>query len=131
MHDSVMERDLAFHKPVDRCDVQGAPRAPLYVEGARGPAQGERAALATKKVSAPVIASRPSRSRRCRVSADREVADDLASHSLVRLLPEYEPPPLPVQLVTTSAQHLAPKVCAFLDHATRSFATLDVIRRWS
>jgi len=50
---------------------------------------------------------------------------------LVRLLPEYEPPPLPVQLVTTSAQHLAPKVRAFLDHATRSFATLDVIRRWS
>src|SRR5207253_2543108 len=32
-----------------------------------------------------------------------QVADDLASHSLVRLLPEYEPPPLPVQLVTTSA----------------------------
>jgi len=44
---------------------------------------------------------------------------------------EYEPPPLPVQLVTTSAQHLAPKVRAFLDHATRSFATLDVIRPWS
>jgi len=60
-----------------------------------------------------------------------QVASDLASHSLVRLLPEYEPPPLPVQLVTTSAQHLAPKVRAFLDHATRSFATLDVIRPWS
>jgi len=40
-------------------------------------------------------------------------------------------PPLPVQLVTTSAQHLAPKARAFLDHVTRSFATLDVIRRWS
>jgi len=60
-----------------------------------------------------------------------QVADDLASHSLVRLLPEFEPKPLPVQLVTPSAQHLAPKVRAFLDHAARSLATLDVIRRWS
>ena len=33
-----------------------------------------------------------------------QVADDLASHSLVRLLPEFEPLPLPVQLVTPSAQ---------------------------
>jgi len=29
-----MERDLAFHKPVDRCDVQGAPRVP-YTSSAR------------------------------------------------------------------------------------------------
>jgi DNA-binding transcriptional LysR family regulator len=57
-----------------------------------------------------------------------QVADDLASHSLVRLLPEYEPPPLPVQLVTPSAQHLAPKTRAFLDHAIRAFAALEVIR---
>ena len=34
MHDSVMERDLAFHKPVDRCDVQSAPRVP-YTSSAR------------------------------------------------------------------------------------------------
>jgi DNA-binding transcriptional LysR family regulator len=60
-----------------------------------------------------------------------QVADDLASHSLVRLLPEFEPPPLPVQLVTPSAQHLAPKTRAFLDHTIRSFASLDVIRSWS
>jgi len=52
-----MERDLAFHKPVDRCDVQGAPRAPLYVEGARGPAQGERAALAPGPM-APLVFGR-------------------------------------------------------------------------
>ncbi len=60
-----------------------------------------------------------------------QVADDLAAHSLLRLLPEWEPKPLPVQLVTPSARHLAPKTRAFLDHAARSFATLDVIRRWS
>jgi DNA-binding transcriptional LysR family regulator len=56
-----------------------------------------------------------------------QVADDLASRSLVRLLPEFEPPPLPVQLVVPSARHLAPKTRAFLDHATRSLATLSVI----
>src|SRR5205814_2987709 len=57
-----------------------------------------------------------------------QVADDLASHSLVRLLPDYEPPALPVQLVTPSAQHLAPKTRAFLDHAVRAFSALEVIR---
>src|SRR5207302_6977615 len=55
-----------------------------------------------------------------------QVADDLASHSLVRLLPEFEPLPLPVQLVTPSAQRVAPKVRAFVDHAARSLGTLEV-----
>jgi len=57
-----------------------------------------------------------------------QVADDLAAHSLVRLLPDLEPPPLPVQLVVPSARHLSPKARAFLDHAARSLATLGVIR---
>ena len=60
-----------------------------------------------------------------------QVEDDLASHSLVRLLPEFEGPPLPVQLVTPSARHMPPKVRAFLDHAARSLGALEVIRRWS
>jgi len=33
-----------------------------------------------------------------------------------------------VQLVTPSAQRLAPKTRAFLDHAARSLASLEVIR---
>ena len=57
-----------------------------------------------------------------------QVAGDLASHSLVRLLPELEPPPLPVNLVVPSAQRLAPKLRAFLDHAARSLLSLDVLR---
>ncbi len=57
-----------------------------------------------------------------------QVADDLAAHALVRLLPELEPPPLPVQLVVPSARHLATKTRAFLDHAARSLATLAVLR---
>jgi DNA-binding transcriptional LysR family regulator len=60
-----------------------------------------------------------------------QVADDLAAHSLVRLLPEFEPQPLPVQLVVPSARHLAHKTRAFLDHAARALSALEVIRGWS
>ena len=56
-----------------------------------------------------------------------QVADDLAARSLVRLLPEHEPPPLPVQLVVPSARHLPPKTRAFLDHAARVLGQLGVI----
>jgi len=51
-----------------------------------------------------------------------QVTDDLAGGALVRLLPDLEPPPLPVQLVVPSARHLAPKVRAFLDHAGAALA---------
>lgn len=57
-----------------------------------------------------------------------QVADDLASGALVRLLPECEPPPLPVQLVVPSARHLSPKARSFVEHAARALATLGVIR---
>lgn len=59
-----------------------------------------------------------------------QVADDLASHALVRVLQEFEPPALPVHLLVPSTRHLATKVRAFLDHATRRLATLSVIRGW-
>jgi len=57
-----------------------------------------------------------------------QVADDLASGTLVRLLPETEPPPVPVQLVVPSARHLSAKARGFVDHAARQLATLTVIR---
>jgi len=57
-----------------------------------------------------------------------QVTDQLAAGSLVRLLQEFEPEPLPVQLVTSSRSHLAPKVRAFLDAAERIFRDVDVIR---
>ncbi|MGZ6126084.1 MAG: LysR family transcriptional regulator, partial [Myxococcales bacterium] len=60
-----------------------------------------------------------------------QVADDLAAHSLLRLLREFEPPPLPVQLVVPSARHLSPTVRAFLDHAGRSLLSLGVLREVS
>jgi DNA-binding transcriptional LysR family regulator len=48
-----------------------------------------------------------------------QVADDIAAGRLVRILPEHEPPPSPVQLVIPSAQHVPPRVRVFLDHAAR------------
>ena len=57
-----------------------------------------------------------------------QVAEDLASRVLVRLLPEREPPPSPVQLVVPAGRALAPKTRSFVDHAARALATLAVIR---
>ncbi len=46
-----------------------------------------------------------------------QVVDDLASGRLVRLLQPWEPPPLPVQLLTKGRTHRAPKIDAFIDFA--------------
>jgi len=81
--------------------------------------------LITTDVDATLLAVRAGRGVARALSY--QVADDLASHSLVRLLPDFEPAPLPVQLVVPSAQHLAPKTRAFLDHAARALATLAVL----
>jgi DNA-binding transcriptional LysR family regulator len=57
-----------------------------------------------------------------------QVRHEVASGSLVRLLQDFEPEPLPVQLVTLSRSHMAPKVRAFLDSAVKIFRDIDVIR---
>lgn len=56
-----------------------------------------------------------------------QVTEDLASGSLVRVLRPFEPPPLPVQLVTASRTHMPPKVRAFLDLTVEQFAGLRAI----
>jgi DNA-binding transcriptional LysR family regulator len=55
-----------------------------------------------------------------------QVAADIKSGKLVRVLETYEPEPEPVHLVTPSAR-ITPKVRAFLDHATAALKQLDVI----
>jgi DNA-binding transcriptional LysR family regulator len=57
-----------------------------------------------------------------------QVADDLAGGSLVRLLQDFEPGPLPVQLVTLRRSYMAPKVRAFLDTAIIAFRDVEVIQ---
>ncbi|MEP6883472.1 MAG: LysR family transcriptional regulator [Gammaproteobacteria bacterium] len=57
-----------------------------------------------------------------------QVTEELADGTLLRLLKEFEPDPLPVQLVTLSRSYRAPKVRAFLDMASTTFRDVDVIR---
>lgn len=56
-----------------------------------------------------------------------QVFDELAAGKLVRLLQSFEPPPLPVQLLTVSRAHMPPKIRAFLDLAAGELATLRAI----
>lgn len=56
-----------------------------------------------------------------------QVAADIASGKLVRLLPAFEPPALPVQVVVPSSRLMTPTVRAFMDHAIKSLNSLPVI----
>ena len=57
-----------------------------------------------------------------------QVAEELAAGTLVCLLREFEPEPLPVQLVTLSRIHMTPKVRAFIDTAVKVLRAVDVIQ---
>ena len=56
-----------------------------------------------------------------------QVAGDLTSGALIRLLPEFEPAARPVQLAVPAARHMAPTVRAFMDHAAERLRALPVI----
>jgi DNA-binding transcriptional LysR family regulator len=56
-----------------------------------------------------------------------QVAEDIAAGSLVRVLRDYEPPALPVQLVAPGGSYMPPKTRAFLDYATAALRQLPVI----
>jgi DNA-binding transcriptional LysR family regulator len=57
-----------------------------------------------------------------------QIADDLQRGTLVRLLAAYEPPPLPVHLVTKGKALRAPVLDAFLEMAVAHLNSLAVIR---
>lgn len=56
-----------------------------------------------------------------------QVADELASGKLVRLLQAWEASPLPVHLVTKGRAHRAPKIDAFVDFAAKRLKALPVL----
>ena len=58
-----------------------------------------------------------------------QVADDLAAGALIRIMRDWESPPVPVQLVASGGRHMAPKVRAFLDHAAEALLALPVIHQ--
>jgi DNA-binding transcriptional LysR family regulator len=57
-----------------------------------------------------------------------QVADDLASGRLVRLLDDCEPRPLPVHLLVPSRRHMTTRVRAFLDLAAERLGGLAALK---
>jgi DNA-binding transcriptional LysR family regulator len=57
-----------------------------------------------------------------------QVAPGLADGSLVRLLRDYEPPPIPVQLVYPSGRFMSARLRAFLDFAVPRLSRLRALR---
>jgi DNA-binding transcriptional LysR family regulator len=57
-----------------------------------------------------------------------QVTKELAAGTLVRLLRDFEPEPLPVQLVTMSRVHMTSKVRAFIDTAVWMLRNVNVIQ---
>ena len=82
--------------------------------------------LMVNDVEAVLMAARAGRGMARALSY--QVADDLAAGTLVRLLPECEPEPLPVQIVVSSVQHMAPRLRAFLEHAVGNLERLAVLK---
>lgn len=57
-----------------------------------------------------------------------QLAPHLADGSLVRLLQDFERPPVPVHLVFPTARLMAPRLRAFIDFAAPRLAELEVLR---
>ncbi|MBV8913681.1 MAG: LysR family transcriptional regulator [Acetobacteraceae bacterium] len=85
-----------------------------------------RPRLLVNEVEAALSAARQGRGLALALSY--QVADDLAAGTLVRVLPAFEPPPAPVQLVVPGGRHQAPRVRAFLDHAAQQLSAVQVVR---
>ena len=92
--------------------------------GARGAVVRFTPKLSVNDVETQIVAARAGRGIARVLSY--QVAADIKAGKLVRVLESFEPEPQPVHLVTPSAR-IAPKVRAFLDHATTALGRLDVI----
>ncbi|WP_267356149.1 MULTISPECIES: LysR family transcriptional regulator [unclassified Methylobacterium] len=82
--------------------------------------------LIVNEVEAALIAARAGRGIARVLSY--QAAEDIAAGRLVRLLAAHEPPPVPVQLVTPSADFRPARVNAFLDFAAAALRALPVLR---
>lgn len=97
-----------------------------FRDGARGRIVHIAPRLVVNDVEAALAAARLGKGATMALSY--QVAADLAAGVLVLLLPNYELPPLPVQLVLPGGRHMPLRVRAFVDWATRDLRELKVIR---
>jgi len=118
--------DLNRHDTIFGTARAGTPEW-RFGPSARGPVVRLSPRLLVNEIEAQLIAVRAGRGIARVLSY--QVAEDLATGTLLRLLSSYEPAPLPVQLVTLSGGHRAPKVRAFLDHAAEALRELGVIHQ--
>jgi DNA-binding transcriptional LysR family regulator len=56
-----------------------------------------------------------------------QVAGELGDGTLIRILQDFERPPIPVQLVMPTARLMPPRVRTFLDFAVPRLSTLAVL----
>ncbi|WP_342109319.1 LysR substrate-binding domain-containing protein [Methylobacterium sp. SI9] len=117
------------HRPADLAEhdtIQGFVRAGLreWRFGANRVRLTPR--LIVNEVEAALIAARAGRGIARVLSY--QAAEDIAAGRLVRLLADHEPPPVPVQLVTPSADFRPARVNAFLDFTTEALRALPVLR---
>lgn len=129
-----LERRGCPRRPADlaRHDIVYSSAVHPYMEwrfaAPRGRDQTVRLAprLAVNDVEAMLIAVRDGRGIGRPLSY--QVADELTSGALVRIMSKFEPAPLPVHLVVPTARFMPLRVRAFLDHAAAALTRLPVIQ---
>jgi len=97
-----------------------------FRDGARGRIVRIAPRLVVNEVEAALAAARLGKG--VTMALSYQVAADLAAGVLILLLPNYELPPLPVQLVVPGGRHMPLRVRAFVNWATRDLRELKVIR---
>jgi DNA-binding transcriptional LysR family regulator len=115
---------------VDHDTIVGTQRASLR-EWRFGPQEnGERVRLTPRlllnDVETQLLAARAGKGIARLLSY--QVADDLAAGTLMRLLPTFEPLPMPVQLVAQNSQRMPLKVRTFWDYAWQELSQLAQIQ---
>lgn len=130
--DYVAERGMP-RRPADLADhdiIFGTSRSGVlewrFGPTTRGPAVRISPRLLVNEVEAQLRAAHAGRGIARVLSY--QVVDDVTAGTLIRLLPRFEPAPLPVHLVTLGSGHMPPRVRAFLDHAVTELRALEVLR---
>jgi DNA-binding transcriptional LysR family regulator len=117
--------DLAGHDTIHGTMRAGALEW-RFGRSPRGPAVRISPRLLVNEVEAQILAAK--RGRGIARVLSYQVADEIAAGTLLRLLPEFELPPLPVQLVTHGGGLMPAKTRAFIDLAVEMLRALPVIR---